>query len=248
MMRRARSSALRTPFALSQRERRASPSLRAGRSGHLSHRQQRALLLEVQRPLQSGEHAREERPEPNDAAGIILAQAAPVRDEDPQLGKTLVYEAHLGKLPPPEPELIGDYLGVAGVALALTSYVGLPGAVYRNARNTEHSLPTIQQERFQKRRRPARQVEPDHTRTGSAQLLDLREGGFDVCLGGIHSPREESLSLLVEDANPVECLAHVEPHPEPAHCACLLVLVSSRRRPQGSPPVFPYVAIWSRSS
>ncbi len=69
-----------------------------------------------------------------------MAQVSPVRDEKPQLGEGLVCRAHLGKVPPPEPELIGDDLASSGSPLR-SPHVGLPDAVYRDARRAETFSP-----------------------------------------------------------------------------------------------------------
>ena len=80
--------------------------------------------------------------------------------------------------------------------------------------------------------------------------LSPKKGGMDICLSGLYSAGEESLSFLVEDAKP-NGMPYPRQSPPRRTCSpCLpppfvLVAPDALKNPL---PAFPYVAIWSRSS
>ena len=177
--------------------------------------EQRSLGREIEPVLQARMDGDEQIVQPREAAGLLRHEIAPPAYKESQLDRGRLFHGQ-GTEIMPGADLLGNHVGVAGVALGFAPGRPLTGAIDGEPGHVDHRFPDVEQHGGNEAGNPADHIEPD--RPVAAQGHQVVEEGDQLRRGVGHAPIEHHVPVLGQRCDPVSFLRDVDAYGDAHRC------------------------------
>src|SRR6266404_2700133 len=195
-------------FAQMPDESRTSGGLDLGWCDKAGQQDERRLGSDVEDALEAGMDGRQELAQAGEAAGLVLDEIAPARNEDADSDRRVFIG---GDRPQggPRTHQLGDDAGITRVRFALAAGEAMAGAIDGDPRHMDEGQALGQQHGLQEGRDQALNVKTD---CDSVELAQIGSKRVECLLCVVDGAIDQDARVLIDRANPMDVLGDVDSH------------------------------------